>query len=224
MTWSSTARSRRWSRQTGDAPSSPSDDDIRRLDALLDEHQPSFREAVLADAAAACRYRGERSRFGSRADALVQVLRLCLVTDAFFAQVCYRAKVSCHGRRIVVLPWMLHRLSMMTAQVSIGDKAVLRPGIYIPHGQVVIDGLTLLETGVVLRPFVTLGLRDRGLFGPILRRGVKVGTGAKVIGHLEVGERAEIGANAVVVRDVPAGVTVVGVPAAPVPTSSDRQG
>lgn len=171
---------------------------------------------MLADAAMACRYRGERSRFTSGVDALIQAARLCLVTDAFLAQVLYRAKVSCHSRRIMVLPWLLHRLAITVGQVSIGDKAVLRPGIYMPHGQVVIDGLTLLEGGVVVRPFVTVGLQDGGLFGPTLRRGVKVGTGAKVIGQIEVGERAEIGANAVVVRDVPPGATVVGVPAKPV--------
>jgi serine O-acetyltransferase len=133
------------------------------------------------------------------------------VTDAFFAQVCYRAKVAC--RDVPVLPAVLHRLAIVTGQVCIGDKAVIQPGVYLPHGQVVIDGLTYVSTGVVLRPFVTLGLRDGDIFGPRIGERVLVGTGAKVFGPLEVGAGSRIGANAVVHRDVPAGTTAVGVPA-----------
>lgn len=211
-------RSSRWSKESLGTSTGPRAEDVERLEALLDSSQPRFGVAVVADAKICCGYRGERNVFRSRRDLVAQVLRLCAVTDSFFAQVCYRAKVECHLRRIPVLPSILHRLSVMSAQMSIGDKTIMGPGVYIPHGQVVIDGLTVVESGVVLRPFVTLGIKDRGLVGPALRRGAVVGTGAKVIGHVEVGERAEVGANAVVVHDVAPGATVVGVPASPLPS------
>lgn len=151
---------------------SPSDDDLARIRAVIDAHQPGFREAVVADARITARYRGEHEDFRSGWEAALQVTRLCLITDSFFAQVCYRAKVACRSRGVVIVPSILHRLAIITGQVSIGDKVVLRPGIYLPHGQVVIDGLVLVEEGVVLRPFVTLGLSDGSLYGPVIGRGV----------------------------------------------------
>lgn len=190
--------------------------DEARLRSAIEARQPAFRAAVVADAEITARYRGEHHEFRSRVDAAVQVVRLAWVTEAFFAQVCYRAKVACRARRIPVLPTVLHHLSVVTGQVTIGDRAVLGPGIYLPHGQVVIDGLTLVEPGVVIRPFVTLGLVDGQPLGPSIGARTRIGTGAKVFGPVRVGADVQVGANAVVNADVADGATVVGAPARPV--------
>jgi serine O-acetyltransferase len=105
---------------------------------------------------------------------------------------------------------------MISGQVSIGDPVVVAPGIYIVHGQVVIDGLTEIASGVNIAPFVTIGLRAGDWVGPRIGPNVQIGTGAKLIGKIEIGDGASIGANAVVVDDVAAGETVVGAPARPV--------
>ncbi|MEL6577883.1 MAG: hypothetical protein AAFQ81_18530, partial [Pseudomonadota bacterium] len=68
----------------------------------------------------------------------------------------------------------------------------------------------------LIRPFVTIGLMEGNLQGPTIGAGVVIGTGAKLLGPITVGDGARIGANAVVIEDVPAGATVVGVPARPV--------
>jgi len=99
------------------------------------------------------------------------------------------------------------------AQVSIGDPVIVHPGVYILHGQVVIDGITEIHSGAVIGPFVTIGLREGDVVGPTVERNVTIGTGAKVLGRLRVGAGARIGANAVVVDDVAEGTTAVGVPA-----------
>jgi serine O-acetyltransferase len=186
--------------------------------SLADVHarHPHFVHAVIADAKVTAAYRAERSQFSSRVDALVQVLRLMYVSDAFFAQACYRAKARMQALRIPLLPRLAHRLAMMISQVCIGDPVVVGPGIYLAHGQVVIDGFVEIESGVVIFPWVTIGLRAGDFHGPTIGRGVHIGTGAKVIGPVSVGPNARIGANAVVVDDVPANATVVGVPAKPV--------
>ena len=186
---------------------------------LLDDVQrrhPGFVEAVTADARVTASYRHEVFAPRSSVDAAWQIVRLALISDAFLALCCYRAEARCRTRRVPVLPDLLHRLSMMTAQVCIGPPVLVQPGLYLPHGQVVVDGFVELGTGVVLSPFVVVGLRAGESKGPTIGRRARIGAGAKVIGPVEVGEGAVVGANAVVVDDVAPGVTVVGSPARPV--------
>jgi serine O-acetyltransferase len=184
-----------------------------QLFAAIHLAQPGWREAIVQDAVATLRYRGEGERFGSRLDALAQMIRLAWVSDAFLAQVLYRGKARMQARGVPLLPRIAHRLAIALAQVSIGDPVVIEPGLYIAHGQVVIDGIVSIGTGAVLAPFVTIGLRAGEFQGPTIERGVSVGTGAKLLGPIRVGAGARIGANAVVLDDVPAGATVAGAPA-----------
>jgi serine O-acetyltransferase len=186
--------------------------------ANVRRQHPRFREALIADALLTLSYRSERYALRSRFDKLWQILRLMWVSDAFFAQACYRAKARLQGLGVPVLPRIFHRLAMVTSQVSIGDPVVVQPGIYIAHGQVVIDGFVRIESGVILSPWVTVGLRAGDILkGPTIQQDVHIGTGAKVLGPITIGSGARIGANAVVIADVPPGVTVVGVPARQVP-------
>ena len=181
-------------------------------DALRARH-PGLREAVLADARITAHYRGERHEFRSTLDALGQILRLMWVADAFAAQVLYRVKAALQRRGVPILPRLAHRVAMSLAQVSIGDPVLVHPGVYIIHGQVVLDGLVEVGPGTVIAPWVTVGLRAGVVQGATIEAGVSIGTGAKVIGPVRIGAGAQVGANAVVVRDVPAGATVVGAPA-----------
>jgi serine O-acetyltransferase len=184
------------------------------LRALRARH-PRLREALMADARITAAYRGERHEFRSPLDAALQMVRLAIVSDAFLAQALYRLKARLQSLGVPVLPRVAHRLAMMVGQVAIGDPVVVQPGIYILHGQIVIDGTVDIATGVTIAPFVTIGLRAGDYHGATIERNVSIGTGAKVIGPVRIGEGATIGANAVVVDDVPAGATVVGVPARP---------
>ena len=76
-----------------------------------------------------------------------------------------------------------------------------------------IDGFVEIHRGVVIFPWVTIGLRAGDVRGRRSDKDVHIGTGAKVIGPVTVHKGARIGANAVVVADVAAGTTVVGAPA-----------
>jgi serine O-acetyltransferase len=174
---------------------------------------PKLSDAIVADARITAGYRGERAKFRSRADLVVQTLRLMIVSDAFLAQVCYRVKARLQARGVPVLPRLAHRAAMVLAQVAIGDPVVIAPGLYLFHGQVVIDGFTEIGPGARIAPFVTIGLREGQFKGPSIGSGVSIGTGAKIIGPVQVGNRARIGANAVVVSDIPEGATASGIPA-----------
>lgn len=181
----------------------------------LARRHPPFRVAVRSDTVVTAAFRGEPLTRTSRAAVLIEAIRLCVVSDAFFALVCYRAKAALQAAGVPVLPALAHRLAMMTGQICIGDPVVVQPGVYVPHGQIVVDGLTEVRSGCSLAPFVTVGLLADQFEGPVIGRHVIVGTGAKVLGPVTVGARARIGANSVVTRDVDEGATVVGVPARP---------
>ena len=187
----------------------------RELWGQIRARHPRFREAVMADAQITARYRGERHEFRSPLDAAVQLVRLAWTSDAFLAQVLYRAKARLQALGLPFVPRLLHRLAMAHSQVSIGDPVVMQPGIYIIHGQVVVDGLVEIGPGTVIAPFVTIGLRAGDVQGATIEANVSIGTGAKVIGGVRIGEGATVGANAVVVDDVSPGATVVGAPAKP---------
>jgi serine O-acetyltransferase len=103
-------------------------------------------------------------------------------------------------------------------QVSIGPEVRAGGGLYLAHGHVVMAGRITLGRDVCIAPFVTLGLTNSAavpfdLRGPEVGDGVVIGTGAKLLGPIRVGNRALIGANAVVVTDVPDDHTAVGAPA-----------
>jgi serine O-acetyltransferase len=178
--------------------------------------QPRLREALAADARMVASNRNERHEFRSTLDGLLQMIRLIWVSDAFGAQVIYRLKVWFEVHRVPVLPRVLHRIAMMTSQVAIGSPVVIGPGLYVVHGQIVVDGITEIGRGVEIAPFVTIGLRSGNFRGAEIGDNVRIGTGARIIGPVRIGNGATVGANAVVVDDVPEGATVVGAPARPV--------
>jgi serine O-acetyltransferase len=196
---------------------------VETIWSSIHARHPAFWAAVVADARIAARYRGERDEFHSRLDTVRQAIRLAWVSDAFLALALYRAKARAQALGIPVVPRLAHRLAIVIAQVSIGDPVVVHPGVYMPHGQVVADGLVEIHSGVDIAPFVTIGLRAGDVRGPTIERDVSIGTGAKLIGPVTIGAGARVGANAVVVDDVPAGVTVVGAPARPVSATVPTQ-
>jgi serine O-acetyltransferase len=88
--------------------------------------------------------------------------------------------------------------------------------VVIEHqGAIVIHGNAEIGDDSIIRQGVTLGNRtmDKPLDAPKLGKSVNVGAGAKILGAVTIGDGAVIGANAVVLIDVPAGATAVGVPA-----------
>jgi serine O-acetyltransferase len=100
--------------------------------------------------------------------------------------------------------------------IDINPAARLGRGIMIDHGTGVVIGETaVVEDGVSILQGVTLGGtgKEAGDRHPKIRTGVMIGAGASVLGNIEVGARAKIGAGSVVLKPVPAGTTAAGVPA-----------
>ena len=120
--------------------------------------------------------------------------------------------------RLFFLARPVNHFSRATTAIDIHPGATIGRNFFIDHGFVVIGETAHIGDNVTIYQCVTLGgtSPDNGVAGkrhPTLSDGVIIGSGAQVLGPITVGPRARVGANAVVTRDVPAGATMVGIPA-----------
>ncbi len=135
------------------------------------------------------------------------------------AVLAYRLAHLCWLRGFRVLGRFLSHLAKIFTGIEIHPGAVVGRRLFIDHGTGVVIGETaVIGDDVTLYQGVTLGGTSLhlGKRHPTLEDGVIVGSGAQVLGPILIGAGARIGANAVVLTDVAAGMTMVGVPARPV--------
>jgi len=133
-----------------------------------------------------------------------------------------------HGLWCAGLRW-LGRLvshgSRFLTGIEIHPGARIGRRVFIDHGMGVVIGETAeLGDDCTLYHGVTLGGTswNKGKRHPTLGRGVVIGAGAKLLGPITIGDGAKIGSNAVVVKDVPAGATAVGIPARIIVDEQDK--
>jgi serine O-acetyltransferase len=117
-----------------------------------------------------------------------------------------------HRYRLWPLAMLFNKLNAVCCNCIIGRGAEFGPGFVLIHSTgVVINGRVRGGSNVLVEHQVTIGAERR--LSPILGDEVFLGAGAKVVGAVVVGNGARVGANAVVVHDVPPHSTVVGIPA-----------
>jgi serine O-acetyltransferase len=120
---------------------------------------------------------------------------------------------------------LVNHIARFLTAIDIHPGAKIGRNFFIDHGFTVIGETAEIGNDVTIYQSVTLGGTNpsTGVAGkrhPTIRDRVVIGSGAQVLGPIEVGEGAKIGANAVVTKDVPPGATVVGIPAKAVPIDS----
>jgi len=117
--------------------------------------------------------------------------------------------------KLKLLARMVSQLGRFLTGIEIHPGAQIGRGLFIDHGMGVVIGETaIVGDNVSLFQGVTLGGtgKETGKRHPTLMDNVTVGAGAKILGNITIGENSYVGANAVVLRDVPPNCTVVGVP------------
>jgi serine O-acetyltransferase len=141
------------------------------------------------------------------------------------ALLAHRVAHVMHGAGVPLLPGAIAYLTRAITGVEIHPAAKIGPELFIDHGSGVVIGETAeIGSCVTLYQGVTLGGTgfQRGKRHPTLGDNVTVGSGAKLLGPISVGDGAKIGANTVVVEDVPPSATVVGNPGHPVKVEGRR--
>jgi serine O-acetyltransferase len=143
------------------------------------------------------------------------VLEILLCYPGFHAIVAHRLAHKLYLWKIPLAPRVISQISRFLTGIEIHPGATIGRRFFIDHGMgVVIGETTEIGDDVLLYQGVTLGGtgNEKGKRHPTLGNGVVVGTGAKVLGNIRIGDRVKIGAGSVVVHPVPDNSTVVGIP------------
>ena len=142
-------------------------------------------------------------------------IEILLLYQGLHALVAYRTSHFLYKIHFFFLARMLSQISRWMTGIEIHPGAQIGKRFFIDHGMGVVVGETsIIGDDVLLYQGVTLGGTgiEKGKRHPTIGNNVVVGTGAKVLGNITIGDNSYIGANAVVIKDVPANSTVVGVP------------
>jgi serine O-acetyltransferase len=152
-------------------------------------------------------------------------LEVILTYAGFHALLAYRISHWLKSFGVPFFPRAISQLARWLTGIEIHPSAKIGTGFFIDHGMGVVIGETA-EIGdyVTLFQGVTLGGtgKERGKRHPTLGNHVVVGAGAKILGGITIGDNVKIGANSVVIKNVPPNSTVIGVPARIIKTQGER--
>ncbi len=144
-----------------------------------------------------------------------------------WAIVNYRFAHWLYQRKLKALARIISGISQFLTGVDLHPEAQIGRRVFLDHANGIVIGQTaIVEDDVLIYQGVTLGgtSLERGVKRhPTVKKGVIIGAGAKVLGNITIGENAKIGSNAVVVKDVGAGLTAVGIPASIVEYSKKKE-
>ena len=149
----------------------------------------------------------------------VSRLEILLAWPGVQALLAHRVAHVLYSSRVPVLPRLIATASRALTGVEIHPAAEIGPGLFVDHGMGVVIGETAkLGANVTIYQGVTLGGTGfaTGKRHPTVEDNVTIGSGAKLLGPIVVGHGSKIGANTVVIHDVPPNSTVVGNPGHPV--------
>ena len=148
--------------------------------------------------------------------ALHSTFELFFNYPGLWAMFFYRFSNALYKKGLRFLPRFISAIGQFLTTIDIHPAATIGCRVFIDHGVGVVIGETaIIGDDVVIYQQVTLGgvSTSHGKRHPTLKNNVVVGAGAKVLGNITLGEGSKVGANSVVVKDVPAFATAVGIPA-----------
>ncbi|MBV1820033.1 serine O-acetyltransferase EpsC [Clostridium cochlearium] len=143
-------------------------------------------------------------------------LEVLLLYPSIHAVINHRIAHFFYKRKMFFIARLISQISRFITGIEIHPGAQIGKGLFIDHGMGVVIGETA-EVGdnVTIYHGVTLGGtgKDKGKRHPTVGNNVIIGSGAKVLGPIKIGNNAKVGANSVVLKEVPENTTAVGAPA-----------
>jgi len=155
----------------------------------------------------------------------VSTFEILLTWPGVHALLAHRVASALHRAGVPVLPRIVAAIARSITGIEIHPAAVIGCGLFIDHGMGVVIGETAeIGDNVTMLQGVTLGGTgfSTGKRHPTVEDNVTIGSGAKLLGPITIGHGSKIGANSVVIHDVPPNSTVVGVPGHPVRVEGRR--
>lgn len=143
-------------------------------------------------------------------------IEVFLLYPTIHALIAYRISHYLYINKLFFLARLISQISRFFTGIEIHPGAKIGRGLVIDHGMGVVIGETAeIGDNVLLYHGVTLGGtgKDKGKRHPTIGNNVVIGAGAKVLGPIYIGSNSKIGANSVVLNNVPEGATAVGIPA-----------
>lgn len=143
-------------------------------------------------------------------------IEVFLLYPCIHALIAYRIGHFFYKHKCFFIARLISQLSRFFTGIEIHPGATIGKGLFIDHGMGVVIGETAeIGDDVMLYHGVTLGGtgKHKGKRHPTVGNNVVIGSGAKVLGPINIGNNSKVGANAVVLKDVPEGATAVGIPA-----------
>lgn len=143
-------------------------------------------------------------------------IEVFLLYPCIHALIHHRISHFLYKRKFFFLARVISQLSRFFTGIEIHPGATIGKGLFIDHGMGVVIGETAeIGDNVTLYHGVTLGGtgKDTGKRHPTVGNNVTIGSGAKILGPITIGDGVKVGANSVVLKDVPANCTAVGIPA-----------
>ncbi|HBZ6546643.1 TPA: serine O-acetyltransferase [Clostridium perfringens] len=143
-------------------------------------------------------------------------LEVLLLYQSIHVLIFYRIAHGLYKIKLFFLARLISQLGRFFTGIEIHPGAKIGKGLFIDHGMGVVIGETAeIGDNVTIYHGVTLGGtgKDKGKRHPTIGNNVIIGCGAKILGPISIGDGAKIGANSVVLKNVPKGKTAVGIPA-----------
>jgi len=137
----------------------------------------------------------------------------------------YRIANRLYRNNFKALSRLIMGINQIITHIDIHPGATIGRRVFIDHGTGVVIGQTaIIEDDVLIYQGVTLGgvSLTAGKRHPTIKRGVVIGAGAKILGNITIGENSKVGANSVVVRNVPENSTAIGIPAHVIQKGRDK--
>ena len=142
-------------------------------------------------------------------------LEVFLLYPSIHARLAHMISHFLYKKNLLFLARLISQIARFLTGIEIHPGATLGAGILIDHGMGVVIGETAeLGDRITIYHGTTLGGtgKEKGKRHPTVGNNVVIGAGAKILGNISIGSNSKIGANYVVINDVPEGATVVGIP------------